>query len=184
MDGSTLSQKSYNEMLILDLMLIFDAGSFVLCHEVYEHISLVGGSLSCAIRYPGIAFLWASATARTIISEADAENTSVKIVFWPNSQWAWLVVFFQPSMTENRSCLPQTLVITALLSHLKVWALGPAPHSHHMDWLCLDVLLLGNIFSLSTCWGWQWKSLFSAFLQNESLDLVFSRHTSKRMMLS
>lgn len=56
MDGSTLSQKSYNEMLILDLMLIFDAGSFVLCHEVYEHISLVGGSLSCAIRYPGIAF--------------------------------------------------------------------------------------------------------------------------------
>lgn len=57
---------------------------------------------------------------RTVVSKADSENMAVKIV----------VFLKKHSMTEDRHCLSQTLVITALLSHLKIWALGHILHPH------------------------------------------------------
>lgn len=75
---------------------------------------------------------------RTVVFKADSENMAVKTGFF-------LLVFFKHSMTEDRHCLSQTLVITALLSHLKVWALGHILHPH-MEYLVILRLAMDVTF--------------------------------------
>lgn len=90
-----------------------------------------GGSHSCSVTFTGIAVY-------QLLLEQPPEDMAVKmnscLEALTKLRTIMVVVFFffLHSRTNNRQCLMQTLVITALLSHHKIWALGP--NLHHVIW--------------------------------------------------